>query len=69
MTAPKSFISTSKIFFGVCRSEGGKLVSMDDDIYDDFNEVIEYDEFTNENVKNGLYILCPMKWECDLNEK
>lgn len=32
-------------FFGVCKSENGKLISLDGDIYDEDDDVVHYEEF------------------------
>lgn len=39
------------IFWGICKSENGKLISLDGDSYDDEKEVVSYSEY----IGNGTY--------------
>lgn len=46
-------------FAGVCRSENGKLISLDGDTYSEDEEVIRWEEWSNpeKDIKNGLTVV------------
>ena len=62
VTAPPSVTDEKYIFFGVCKSNCGKLISLDGDSYNESEEVIEYEEFSNDKIKNGLNVFCHTDW-------
>ena len=47
------------MFFGVCKSVDGELISLDGDIYDENTEVLSYEEFTNldEGIEKGVSVV------------
>lgn len=51
-------------FFGSTKSENGKLISLDGDIYSEKTEVLSYEEWENpeKDIKNGLTIVYEGKW-------
>lgn len=49
-------------FFGQCKSLNGELISLDGDIYDEEDEVVSYKEWSNDEIKNGLTIVCKTEW-------
>lgn len=51
-------------FFGATKSVGGTLIPLDGDIYDENEEVLRYEEWSNpdENVVNGLTVVCEGYW-------
>lgn len=51
-------------FFGCTRSENGKLIPLDGDIYSENTEIISYEEWFDEKegIKNGLTIVYEGKW-------
>lgn len=50
------------IFFGVCKSANGKLIPLDGDtIYDENDEVIEYEEFEKDK-ETCLEVLVKGEW-------
>lgn len=63
VTAPEGF-KEEDIFFGICHSENGELISDDGDSYDPEEIVLRYEEWSNEarGVVNGLTIVLPAKW-------
>lgn len=45
-------------FFGVASSKDGKLISLDGDtIYSEEDEIIRYEEWSNNEIKNGLTVV------------
>lgn len=49
-------------FSGACKSENGELIPLDGDIYSKETEIISYEEWSNEEVKNGLTIIYKGEW-------
>lgn len=49
------------VFYGVCKSKNGELISVDGDSYEaeKEEEILSYEEWSNEskNVKNGLTVV------------
>jgi hypothetical protein len=47
------------IFAGVCRSENGKLISLDGDTYSEDEEVVRWEEWSNpeKDIMNGLTVV------------
>ena len=47
-------------FFGIAKSENGKLISLDDEYYSKDTNIISYSEWSNDTkgIKNGLTIIC-----------
>lgn len=62
ITSPPSLHDEKYIFFGLCKSECGKLISLDGDSYNEFEEVIEYEEFSRDKIKNELNVFCRADW-------
>lgn len=52
-------VGEDDIFFGVCRSENGKLISMDGDTYSEDEVVISYEEWSKpeKGIMNGLTVV------------
>ena len=50
------------IFTGSCRSSDGILISNDQDYYSPNEEVLWYEEWSQEDIKNGLTILVEGYW-------
>lgn len=52
------------IFFGVSKSENGKLISLDGDNYSEDTEVFSYEEWSmpEKNINNGLTITYKGQW-------
>lgn len=52
------------IFFGVCRSENGKLIPLDYDTYSENEEVIRWEEWSDpeEDIENGLTVVVEGEW-------
>lgn len=51
-------------FFGCTKSENGKLIPLDGDIYSEDTEVLSYEEWSDEEegIKNGLTIVYEGEW-------
>ena len=51
-------------FMGCAKSENGKLISLDGDTYFEDEEVISYEEWSNEEegIKNGLTVVVKGEW-------
>lgn len=56
---PPNGLWQENIFFGISKSENGKLISLDGDTYSENTEVISYEEWNNpeKNILNGLTIV------------
>lgn len=50
------------IFFGYCKSENGKIISLDGDSYDENAKIIDYEEWSNEEATSGLTIIEEVEW-------
>lgn len=50
-----------EIFYGVCKSENGKLIPLDDDTYDENTEVIDWEEWVGDEKEHSLTILFKME--------
>ena len=48
---------TEPIFAGVCKSENGKLISLDGDTYSEGEEVISWEEWSSPVIRNGLTVV------------
>jgi len=51
------------IFFGACKSENGKLIELDYDTYDENTEILSYEEWSSQDVPNGLTVLIQTEWK------
>lgn len=61
MTLPES-MGGGDTFFGSCESKNGKLIPHDQDYYSEDEEVIRYEEWSNEKIKNGLTVVVKGNW-------
>lgn len=57
-------LGEDSIFFGVCRSENGGLISMDGDTYSEDEEVLSYEEWSKpeKGIMNGLTVVVTAEW-------
>ena len=55
---------TKDIFIGACKSVGGELIALDGDSYDPDEEVLEWEEWSNDEygIINGLTIVLEEDW-------
>lgn len=55
---------SEEVFMGASKSENGKLISLDGDIYYTNTEVVRYEEWQNtkKNIYNGLTVVFEGKW-------
>lgn len=62
--ADMDILGEDSIFFGVCRSENGELISMDGDTYSDEEEVLSYAEWSKpeKGIMNGLTVVVAAEW-------
>lgn len=44
-------------FIGIASSKDGKLISLDGDYYSEEEEIIRYEEWSNNEIKNGLTVV------------
>lgn len=66
ITVPDDFCGPDDMFIGCAKSENGKLISLDGDtIYDESDEVIRYEEWSNpeKDIINGLTVVIEGIWE------
>ena len=61
VTAPAA-VEESDIFFGACKSKNGKLIPLDGDSYCDDEVVLKYEEWSSEDIKNGLTVVVEAEW-------
>ena len=50
------------IFFGVCKSQNGQLISLDGDTYCESEEVLRWEEWSTDKVARGLTVVCEGEW-------
>lgn len=50
--------SNVQIFIGACKSVGGELISLDGNYYSRQIDIIDYNEWSTNEIKNGLTIIC-----------
>ena len=62
--ADREMIGEDDIFFGVCYSRDGELISLDGDIYSEEEEVLSYEEWSNpeKGIINGLTVVVEGVW-------
>ena len=62
--ADRDKIGEDDIFFGVCRSKDGELISLDGDIYSEEEEVLSYEEWSrpDKGITNGLTVVVGGEW-------
>lgn len=61
VTAPDC-IEDDDIFFGACKSKNGELIPLDGDTYYDDEIVLRYEEWSKEDIKNGLTVVVETEW-------
>ena len=61
VTPPKG-VWEEDIFFGVCKSQNGELISLDGDTYDESEEVVRWEEWSTDKVSRGLTVVCEGDW-------
>lgn len=61
VTPPKG-VWEEDIFFGVCKSQNGQLIPLDGDTYCESEEVIRWEEWSTDEVRNGLTVVCKGDW-------
>lgn len=51
-------------FFGCAASKDGELIPLDGDIYDEDEEVLSYEEWSQpeDNIQNGLTVVVQAEW-------
>ena len=50
------------MFFGCCKSVDGKLIPLDGDTYSEHEIVVRYEEWFNDEIKNGLTVVIEAEW-------
>lgn len=61
MTLPKH-LGDGDMLFGYSKSENGELISLDGDSYYKSDEVLRYEEWSNEDYKNCLTVVIEGEW-------
>ena len=60
---PGSPLPNDEIFIGCCKSQNGILISLDGDTYDEEDEVLSYEEWSKDHIRNGLTVVVRCEWE------
>lgn len=60
----KNLIANSA-FFGACESISGELIPFDQDFYSPEEKIVDYEEWSDDTVKNGLTVVVEGDWESD----
>ena len=50
------------ILAGACKSKDGKLISIDGDSYSENEVVIRYEEWSDNDFKNGITVVVKAEW-------
>ena len=61
VTAPKN-LDEKDMFFGICQSKDGKLISIDGDSYSESEIVLRYEEWSDNEIENGLTVVVEAEW-------
>lgn len=61
ITLPEDFEEKDTLF-GYAKSENGELISLDGDSYYKDEEILSYEEWSNESYKNGLTVVMEGGW-------
>ena len=61
VTAPPE-CDEKDMLFGYCKSENGKLISLDGDSYCENDEIISYEEWSSDEYANALTVLEEVDW-------
>lgn len=61
VTAPNN-LDEKDVFFGICQSKGGKLISIDGDSYSESEIVLRYEEWSDNEIENGLTVVVEAEW-------
>lgn len=61
VVAPDWF-DESDVFIGACKSINGELIPLDGDSYSEHEEVIQFEEWSNERIENGLTVIVLEEW-------
>jgi hypothetical protein len=61
VTAPDN-IEDKDIFFGACKSKDGKLIPLDGDSYFENEIVVRHEEWSTDEIKNGLTVVVEAEW-------
>lgn len=61
MNAPEDWIEED-ILVGACKSKNGKLISIDGDSYSENEVIVRYEEWSDDDFKNGLTVVVEAEW-------
>lgn len=50
------------VWVGACKSINGELIPLDGDSYSEHEEVIQFEEWSNERIENGLTVIVLEEW-------
>ena len=59
---PPKYLDEDSIFFGACKSKNGELIPLDGDSYYDDEIVIKYEEWSKDDIENGLTVVVESEW-------
>ena len=59
---PPKYWDEEDIFIGACKSKKGELIPLDHDSYSENEVVVRYEEWSNDNIKNGLTVVVEGEW-------
>lgn len=61
VTAPPQW-GEPDMFFGCCKSVNGELIPLDGDSYYEDEVVIRYEEWSDDEIKNGMTVVVETEW-------
>lgn len=50
------------VFFGCAKSKDGKLLPLDGDYYSENQEILDYEEWSQDGIENGLTVIVKGDW-------
>ena len=56
------YLDNEDCFIGACKSVKGELIPLDGDSYSDQEELLDYEEWSKEGIKNGLSVWIETEW-------
>lgn len=61
VTTPE-YLDNPDMFFDACKSKNGELIPLDGDSYSEDEVVLRYEEWSGDEIENGLTVLVEAEW-------